>query len=109
MRGRLDRLGLEFDEIRTEYVGADACHGPLAGAPDPSAPEVELRISVRADDRTQVERFTRELAPLILAGPPTVTGFAAGRPRVHEVMAYWPALIERDVVESVVRVEVTEA
>jgi hypothetical protein len=56
-----------------------------------------------------VKRFTRELAPLILAGPPTVTGFAAGRPRVHEVMAYWPALIEREVVESVVRVEVTEA
>ncbi len=56
-----------------------------------------------------MERFTRELAPLILAGPPTVTGFAAGRPRVHEVMAYWPALIEREVVESVVRVEVTEA
>lgn len=109
LRGRLDRLGLEFDEIRTEYVGAGACHGPLAGPPDPSVPEVELRISVRGDDRARVERFTRELAPLILAGPPTVTGFAAGRPRVHEVMAYWPALIERGVVESVVRVEVTEA
>ncbi len=109
LRGRLDRLGLEFDEIRTEYVGAGACHGPLAGSPDPSVPEVELRISVRGDDRARVERFTRELAPLILAGPPTVTGFAAGRPRVHEVMAYWPALIEREVVESVVRVEVTEA
>ncbi|MCL7926706.1 MAG: DUF1446 domain-containing protein, partial [marine benthic group bacterium] len=54
-------------------------------------------------------RFTRELAPLILAGPPTVTGFAAGRPRVQEVMAYWPALIDRTAVEDELRVEVRHA
>ena len=109
LRGRLERLGLEFDEIRTEYVGAGACHGPLAGPPDPDAPEVELRVGVRGEDRSDVERFTRELAPLILAGPPSVTGFASGRPRVHDVMAYWPALIDRKVVERDVQVEVTEA
>ncbi len=109
LRGRLERLGLEFDEIRTEYVGAGACHGPLAGPPDPDAPEVELRVGVRGEDRSDVERFTRELAPLILAGPPSVTGFASGRPRVHDVMAYWPALIDRKVVERDVHVEVTEA
>ena len=109
LRGRLDRLGLDFEEIRTEYVGAGACHGPLAGPPDPELPEVGLLVSVRSERRADVERFTRELAPLILAGPPTVTGFAAGRPKIHDVMAYWPALIDRDVVESVVQVEVTEA
>ena len=109
LRGRLDRLGLDFDEIRTEYVGAGACHGPLAGPPDPELPEVGLLVSVRSETRAEVERFTRELAPLILAGPPTVTGFAAGRPKIHDVMAYWPALIDRDAVESVVQVEVTEA
>jgi hypothetical protein len=99
LRGRLDRLGLGFDEIRTEYIGAGACHGRLAGSPSADLPEVQLRIGVRAAERPAVERFTRELAPLILAGPPTVTGFAGGRPRVQEVMAYWPALIDRDVVE----------
>ena len=109
LRGRLERLGLTFDEIRTEYVGAGACHGPLAGRPDPEAPEVELLVGVRGGSRSDVERFTRELAPLILAGPPTVTGFAGGRPKIHDVMAYWPALIDREVVERVVEVEVTEA
>jgi hypothetical protein len=38
-----------------------------------------------------------------------VTGFAGGRPRVQEVMAYWPALIDRTAVESELRVEVTDA
>ena len=110
LRGRLAGLGLSFDEIRTEFVGAGACHGPrLAGPPAPDLPEVELRVSVRGPERDPVERFTREIAPLILAGPPSVTGFAGGRPRVQEVMAYWPALVDRNVVERDVRVEIVEA
>lgn len=108
LRGRLDDLGLAFDEIRTEFVGAGACTGRVPEFAD-DLPEVELRVGVRAADRAPVDRFTREIAPLILAGPPSVTGFAGGRPRVQEVMAYWPALIERDAVESELRVEVVEA
>ncbi|MGK7310867.1 MAG: acyclic terpene utilization AtuA family protein [Candidatus Longimicrobiales bacterium M2_2A_002] len=109
LRERLDRLGLEFDEVRTEFVGWNATHGPLAGPPPDDLPEVQLRVAVRARDRAPVERFTREIAPLILSGPPSVTGFAGGRPRVQEVMAFWPALIDREVIEDDLRVEVTEA
>lgn len=109
LRQRLDRLGLSFDEIRTEFVGWNATHGPLAGPPPEDLPEVELRVAVKAADRTPVERFTRELAPLILSGPPSVTGFADGRPRVQDVVAFWPALIDRDEVEPHLEVEVVEA
>jgi NDP-sugar pyrophosphorylase family protein len=40
---------------------------------------------------------------------PTVTGFAGGRPRVQDVVAYWPALIDRNEIEPHLRVEVTTA
>jgi hypothetical protein len=107
IRGRLDRLGLSFDEVYTEYLGAGACHGPLAGPPDPDAPEVEVRIGVKhSSDRHAVERFTREIASLILAGPPTATGFGGGRPRVQEMVAYWPALIPKTQVSPRVEVEI---
>jgi hypothetical protein len=106
LRARLADLGLEFEQILTEFVGANATHGPLSGDPDPDAPEVQLRVGVRAPERAPVERFTREIAPLVLTGPPSVTGFAGGRPAVEEVVAYWPALIDRRVVESEVRVEI---
>ncbi|MFL5402689.1 MAG: acyclic terpene utilization AtuA family protein [Gemmatimonadales bacterium] len=109
LRARLKDLGLEFEQILTEFVGAGATHGPLSGPPDPEAPEVQLRVGVRARDRAPVERFTREIAPLVLTGPPSVTGFAGGRPAVEEVVAYWPALIDRREVEAGVRVEVQEA
>jgi len=103
LRERLDNLGLEFDAIVTEFVGVSATHGPLAGeAHDP--PEVQLRFGVRGPDKASVERFTRELAPLVLNGPPSVTGFAGGRPKVEEIVAYWPALIDKTVVQTKVEV-----
>lgn len=95
LRGRLERMGLAFEEILTEFVGVDATHGRLAGPPDPNIAEVQLRVGVRARDKDPVERFSREVAPLILNGPPSVTGFAGGRPKVETVVAYWPALIPK--------------
>jgi hypothetical protein len=103
LRERLDRLGLRFDHMLTEFVGANATHGHLAGD-GRSAPEVMFRIGVRSDDRAAVERFTREVAPLVLNGPPSVTGYADGRQKVQEVVAYWPALIDKRVVTSHVEV-----
>ena len=107
LRARLERLGLRFDQILTEFVGANATHGRLAGEPSADLPEVQLRVGVRGTDRASVERFTKEIAPLILTGPPGVTGFAGGRPKVEEIVAYWPALIPKTEIEA--RVEVTEA
>ncbi len=107
LRARLNRLGLRFDQILTEYVGANATHGPLAGEPSPDLAEVQLRVGVRGDDRNAIERFTKEIAPLILTGPPAVTGFAGGRPKVEEIVAYWPALIPKSQIMS--NVEVIEA
>lgn len=107
LRARLERLGLRFDQILTEFVGANATHGRLAGEPSVDLPEVQLRVGVRGADRAAVERFTKEIAPLILTGPPGVTGFAGGRPKVEEIVAYWPALIPKTEIEA--HVEVTEA
>jgi acyclic terpene utilization AtuA family protein len=103
LRERLDRLGLKFEHILSEFVGATATHGPLAGDQH-NAPEVQLRFGVRGSDRAAVERFTREIAPLVLNGPPSVTGFAGGRPKVEEIVAYWPALIDKAVVNTKVEI-----
>lgn len=105
VRQRLETLGLAFDEIYTEYFGVNACLGPVA-PPNPDPPEVQLRIGVRGASRNAVDRFTRELIPLVLNGPPGATGFGEGRPPVREIVAYWPALLPRE--EIVTRVGVVE-
>jgi hypothetical protein len=103
VRERVSQLGLKFDDMYTEFFGVNACHGPAA-LPNPDPPEVQIRIGVRGQNRKSVDRFTRELVPLVLNGPPTGTGFGEGRPPVREVVAYWPALIPRELIET--RVEV---
>ena len=108
LRQRLANLGLEFEEVRTEYIGYNACHGPLSETVNPDPQEVMLRVGVRGQDRDAVERFGKEIAPLILTGPPNVTGFAGGRPRPSDVVAYWPALIEKTLIDPRIRIEVVE-
>jgi hypothetical protein len=98
---RLVGLGLTFDEIYTEYLGVNACHGTVA-PPVADPPEVQLRIGVRGQNKRSVERFTRELIPLVLNGPPGATGFGEGKPAVRDIVAYWPALIPREEITTTV-------
>ena len=105
VRRRLKDLDLDLAEVHTEFLGVNACHWHLA-PPSAEPAEVQLRVGVRGHDRRSVDRFTRELAPLILSGPPGATGFGEGRPAVREVVAYWPALIPRE--EIVTSAEVIE-
>jgi len=105
LRKRLANLNLKFDEIRTEFVGYNSTHGPLAKKLDEDdINEIMLRVAVRSHDYASVERFGKEIAPLILTGPPAVTGFAGGRPKPSEVVAYWPALIPKKFVQPKVEI-----
>jgi hypothetical protein len=106
---RLQRAGVTFppEDRMQELVGTGVCLPGILPAPD-HPPEVVLRLGVRAAEPEKVERFGKEIAPLITAGPPGVTGFAGGRPKAQEIMAYWPALLAREEVERRVEVSVEE-
>lgn len=84
------RLDMEFEESATERIGYDSCLPGGVIQADP--PEVLLRLGVRDHEREKVEEFSRQFASLILS---SVSGIAivGARPRVQEVVAYWPALI----------------
>jgi acyclic terpene utilization AtuA family protein len=103
---RLERAGVVFapEERETELMGTGACLPGIFEAPA-DLPEVVLRLGVRHAESPKVERFGKEIAPLVTAGPPGVTGFAGGRPKPQEIVAYWPALLAREEVEG--RIEVT--
>jgi hypothetical protein len=100
---RLANAGCRFDKTLTELVGLDACHPGIAARGEPD--EVVLRLAVRDHSRARVNRFGKELAPLITNGPPGITGFAGGRPKAQEIVAFWPALIPKRLVRTRVTVE----
>ncbi len=105
LKGRLKKAGVSYEEFNSEYIGVNACHGPLAVIEnEENINEVCVRFGIRSSDYKSVERFGMEIAPLILTGPPAVTGFAGGRPKPSEVVAYWPALIPKELVSPVIEI-----
>lgn len=100
LRARIQDLGLCFEKIRAEVVGANACHGALTDTDNPDIPEVLLRFAVQGQHEKDVKRFTREMAPLVLGGPPFATAYSGGKGEVSEVYGYWPSLIARSSVTT---------
>jgi hypothetical protein len=95
---RLTRKGLKADEVRIDFLGVNALHGPLAGEQACESNEVVLRIALRTNDKKEAAKLVPEIAPLQLNGPPGAC-FFGGRPKVSEMIALWPTLIPRDAVK----------
>lgn len=103
---RLAYDGVIFPEENRllELLGTNVCHAGIAPAPEAPA-EVVLRIGVKDEDRAKVDRFGMEIVPLVTSGPPGVTGFAGGRPKATEIVSYWPALMPKNLIDTVVEIE----
>jgi hypothetical protein len=100
---RVRRAGFELADSLVECFGAgDLVPGLLA--PHEGPREVVLRITVRDPNRSAVERYCRELAPLVTSGPPGIAGYAAGRPSPRPAFGYWPALLPRSLISPAVEI-----
>ncbi len=108
---RAHSLGLNFDEFRVEYIGFNGTgEEPLnEDAFAENHEEIQMRVSVSGQSRDDLNRFGKEIAPLILTGPSGVTGFAGGRPKAGSVVAYWPALLDKEAVQPRVRTFTTKS
>jgi len=106
VRRRWDLAGVEPLEIREEYFGWDALHGPGASSP-PDPPEVMLRLAIRMDSAEAAGRAMREVVPLGLSGPPSSAGAGRGGGGPSELLGMWSCLVPKNLVDPHVRV-VTE-
>ena len=97
---RLRRAGFNYEHSHIEALGSGDCVPGVTVRCDP--PEVVLRVAVRDAKKANVERFTKEFAPLVTSGFAGTTGYTTGRPVVREVFAYWPALSAKCAVTPVV-------
>jgi len=106
LKGRADALGLEYEDFRVEYVGVNGCsEQPISDKLlEDEQEEVQMRVSLSGNSKEDLNRFGKEVAPLILTGPSGVTGFAGGRPKASGIVAYWPALLDKAAVSPRVRI-----
>lgn len=106
LEARAKDLGLKIDEFNKEFVGFNGTTEKKVTQEDMDTDhdEIQMRISICGPDKEDINRFGMEVAPLILTGPSGVTGFAGGRPKASEVVAYWPALLSKKAVKPRVNV-----
>jgi hypothetical protein len=106
---RVERAGFKLEKTLIECLGAgDAVPTspsfPIPQSPVPLRQEVMLRVSAHDPRREALERFAKEFAPPITSGPPGIAGYAAGRPQVRPVFAYWPTLVTKKLVPTKVKI-----
>lgn len=106
LRDRANDLGLSFDQFHQEFIGYNGTSEKPIALSDEAAEldEVHMRVALSGTDKQALDRFGMEVAPLILTGPSGVTGFAGGRPKASDVVAYWPALLDKKAVQPKVTV-----
>lgn len=94
---RLKLSQIQLDELHFENLGSFDCIPGMASKhlyPEPA--EIVFRVAARSNNEKMLERFTREIAPLVLSGPSGITGYAGGKGEVKEVVSFWPSLVKRE-------------
>jgi len=92
---RLANAGVRPARTHVEVLGSGDTVPGLAMRPGSDPWDVVLRVSAADPSRAALERFVREFAPLVTAGPPGVTGYTGGRAKPRPVLAYWPTTVSR--------------
>lgn len=95
VRAKLTRRGLVPQRFNVEVIGSGDAAGGILGRRD-DLTEVVLRVTCADERREVVEFFSRQLVPLVTAGPQGTTGYFDARGDVREYYAYWPTLIDRN-------------
>jgi hypothetical protein len=96
-----------YEEVRTDYMGYNSLHGPLASGDGQDLNEVFLRMAVKAETKSEAARFSRLFPPLALNGPPTMSGFT-GNARPRGLVGMWSSLIPRELVEAHIKIHMEE-
>ena len=96
------RVGTDFADRRTDFIGFNACWGGAAAA-EPEPNEIVFSIAVADGDRSKLQHFAKHLLGFALQGPPGL-GVFGGRPEVQEAFGFWPALVPRELVTAAVSV-----
>ncbi len=107
LRRQIERIGLQHEQLQSDYIGYNSLHGPLATPPQEEVNEVYLRMAVRTRKKEEAAKLGRLFPPLALNGPPSMSGFTGMQPP-RELLGMWSCLIPRDEIESRVEISVTE-
>lgn len=111
VKAQLVDKAVPHDALFVEFPGLNSAHGALAPFPDAQAladlNEVWVRMVIHTRDKKTADGFGRLFPWMALSGPAYTCGFQ-GLHNSSELLGIWPALMDRQAVESRTRVEIMQ-
>lgn len=91
---RFKIVGLKAEDIRIDFIGVNAIHGPASG-PAGEPYEVAVRVAARTLTREEAFKIGREIDGMAVSGVGMTGKRVPHQDRVREVIGVWSSLIPR--------------
>ncbi|MCC7275941.1 MAG: DUF1446 domain-containing protein [Alphaproteobacteria bacterium] len=92
---RFRYVQLAAEDLRIDFLGVDAIHGPASPAPAAEPYEVALRVAARTRTRAEAAKVGREVDAMAVSGVGMTGKRVPHQDRVREVVGVWSALVPR--------------
>jgi hypothetical protein len=92
---RLALVGLQADQVRIDFIGINAVHGPATPASAPDPYEVGVRVAARTRSRDEALRIGREIDAMAVSGVSMTGKRVPYQDRVREIIGLWSSLVPR--------------
>jgi hypothetical protein len=103
LRERFAIVGLQAEDLRIDFLGMNAIHGPASVPPAEEPYEIAVRVAARTSTRAEAEKVGREVDGMAVSGISATGKRVPFGERVREVIGIWSTLVPRD--DIVPRVE----
>jgi hypothetical protein len=92
-------VGLQAEEVRIDFLGMNAIHGPATPQDWPEPYEVAVRVAARTRTREEAIKVGREVDGMAVSGIAHTGKRVPHQDRTREVIGVWSALVPRERIE----------
>ena len=98
---RFEVVGLQAEEVRIDFLGVNAIHGPVSqSSGDPY--EVGVRVAARCATRAEADKVGREVDGMAVSGVGMTGKRVPFQDRVREIVGVWSTLVDRNSVPATI-------
>jgi Acyclic terpene utilisation family protein AtuA len=98
---RFKVVGLDADEVRIDFLGVNAIHGPIS-KPTAEPYEIAVRVAARTRTREEALKVGREVDGMAVSGIAMTGKRVPHQDRTREVVGVWSSLVPRDAVQPTI-------
>ena len=88
-------VGLQAEDVRIDFIGVNAIHGPASRPTGAEPYEVAVRVAARTRTREEAAKVGREVDGMAVSGVAMTGKRVPHQDRVREVIGVWSSLIPR--------------